>query len=84
MVVKRKKGKEEMDFLELFRGLGSFAQLALVVGCFATIFLVAYNRTAANNLTIFLRTLHVNIGIKRVFRYFGEAVLREKKHIDMM
>jgi hypothetical protein len=47
-----------MGLLELLGWLGPFTQLALVVGCFATIFLIAFNRTAANNLTLFLQSLH--------------------------
>jgi hypothetical protein len=47
-----------MSFLEAFSSLAPFVQLALIVGTFATVFLVACNRTAATNLITFLRDLY--------------------------
>ena len=47
-----------MAFLEVFANLTPFVQLSLVTGGFATIFIIAYNRTAATNLITFLRDLY--------------------------
>lgn len=47
-----------MALLEAFESLAPFVQLAVVIGVFATIFLIACNRTAATNLITFLRDLY--------------------------
>jgi hypothetical protein len=47
-----------MALLEAFDSLAPFVQLAVVIGVFATIFLVACNRTAATNLITFLCDLY--------------------------
>lgn len=46
-----------MELLDLFGKLPPFVQMALVVGSFALLFLVACSRTAANNLLSFLSGL---------------------------
>jgi hypothetical protein len=47
-----------MEFMGMFDNLAPFVQLTVVIGTFATIFLVACNRTAAINLITFLRDLY--------------------------
>jgi hypothetical protein len=51
------KGKE-MDVIERLSEFEHVIQFAFMVGCFAAVLLVAYNRTAAKNLLLFLRSLH--------------------------
>ncbi len=47
-----------MEILELFGKLTPLVQLALVIGCFGTILLVACNRGAATNLAMFLHEVY--------------------------
>jgi hypothetical protein len=57
-----------MISVDIFSGLAPFVQLVFVVSAFTLIFLIAYNRTAATNLTTFFRELY--------------AIHRQGKHIE--
>ncbi len=69
-----------MALLELFGTLAPIVQLALVLGCFATVFLVACRRDAATNLAVFLREVfRINQGVQKNLEPLEERTGRRRR-----